>query len=1347
METPSERGEAKPQVAPLSSRIGAGVSGFPSACGKIKSMSKEGVDSTSTVAAELEGSEDPKMKELAGSASKADWQQSICQVNPSFDTVEGPAVQKSEPNKTENGKLESREVDLPPDVDEGEGLLSLSALSDEEMVKAVQLVDPLPLVSRKTSDLDLRDPGEGLPMVGTKVQLQLESGFAGFQSASGKSIDLSEESWLKAKEVSKETGEGKTLAGDFPGDNQSVTGKMPPAGGFRSTPELSAAGVFQSATDLPPAGGFQSATEVPSADGFQSATELPVADGFQSATKLPSTGGFQSATGLPPASGFQSAGGTVIKLSSEALARYTKWLTDDEGANDWLAKACGSSATNQLPHKQTEATASMDIPPAVDSHTASALKFNTFKASMARSATPQKDVSNLPKGFRPFKPPRITKNGNATNQQQADSSEQHLMHSTAVQAANKAGIVAGLALGSGPTPEAVPTAKKPPPPPPALDSLDDSLDDMSCTQLGQIADSAVALLQQQEANDDDEERNRALAPMETDVERASTGCMFVKEKQKQPGRCDGESTSEMMGGQQQQQQQQQPVLEQSLEPSVQVVEGQSAGQTVASAGLVSLESSHSGRPKSCTDAAASTSTATCWPCNLPADVDNSTKAKSKVSPSMGFQTASGRQVAVSDSALARALILWSETESVDARDALRPATSKDHKSSGLRRTPNSEDAAQVLTARNMLAATANAPADDADCSPSDEQVPNALKAASDKVPAFPDGHAQLEPEMESMSSQSDTEPTGGSTHPLSMPDDLPTMQFVSPRSLKGAMALLEYVSEDNWDASQAGQFQPVPDTVEAKLWVAGAEAGQGSQASKDKFPCMVSAAGAKVCQDEGAFSGCTAEAPEQGHVEDRLLLEHKCTAGSDKEHEQPEEEAVTIPAFGGFKTASGQIVTVSETALAQATVLLSEHNSIRQEASDLAESKDFSERKPVGGFQIAGGDTVSLAEAAVTRNAVAEPKPSTSGLETRSTRNLPVMPTEPFETTWGAKVTVPKEAQCSGRSASCDSPPCGAGQQSGSLGFQTAAGRSVAVSEKSLAKAKALLDADVAMGCRNTVDADFRKDSQPVRLLTATGLQVAAADAPLSMTRSLLKEPVLPQSASERQVPNKVGFQTTAGQDLKTAHTSEDGARSGSSRASGHQEPTQPEAWPTNHTSGCFQTVSVQKVSVSEEAMQAARASLDEKDAACITARSGNDGGFKTASGHKVGISETALQKARKCLAEGSADLMETTRSVTTSKPTVSVPVLFQTASGQAVSISEVALQEVKGHAKVNGPVITTPARAGLDVSFETSEYSEALLADWQLEDAETERASDGNNIRTSTPLARGGAVSRTLFG
>lgn len=198
-------------------------------------------------------------------------------------------------------------------------------------------------------------------------------GFSGFTSAGGKQITLTEESWKKARALSEQVDKALSEEQHFPSETQ--TGSLSGAKTGHKNVLENAAG--------------------------------PSGNGDQVAKQMPTIGGFQSASGR------------AIKLSTDALDKSSKWLNSDTGAADWLARVC--PLTDPTPNTSTSSLLATESPvPSKQIH----------KVHVESSAPPQRDLSNVPQGFRPFKPPRVSRNPHqreSTNQHSiAVSSEQRV---------------------------------------------------------------------------------------------------------------------------------------------------------------------------------------------------------------------------------------------------------------------------------------------------------------------------------------------------------------------------------------------------------------------------------------------------------------------------------------------------------------------------------------------------------------------------------------------------------------------------------------------------------------------------------------------------------------------------------------------------------------------------------------------------------------------------------------------------------------------------------------------------------------------------------------------------------
>ena len=257
-------------------------------------------------------------------------------------------------------------------------------------------------------------------------------------------------------------------------------------------------------------------------------------------------------------------------------------------------------------------------------------------------------------------------------------------------------------------------------------------------------------------------------------------------------------------------------------------------------------------------------------------------------------------------------------------------------------------------------------------------------------------------------------------------------------------------------------------------------------------------------------------------------------------------------------------------------------------------------------------------------------------------------------------------------------PPCPVGTHA--VGFSTASGQKVKVSDEALSRARGILSKVEASDSKN-VSSRVSSEESPASagiasgivncntsgsnmggFSTARGKPVAVSEMALAKARGLL-------AASEKELKGNsaaavqcgtptMGFSTGRGQPVVVSEEALAKARGvlgggGSGLRSGET------------TSKGFSTGQGERV-VSKEALTKSRA---------IVATSGGmqkeSTGFSTGRGQKVVVSDQALSRARKVLADGDG--------ARTAESEIKAPMGFSTGRGVTVTVSKAALAKVKG--------------------------------------------------------------------
>ena len=356
-----------------------------------------------------------------------------------------------------------------------------------------------------------------------------------------------------------------------------------------------------------------------------------------------------------------------------------------------------------------------------------------------------------------------------------------------------------------------------------------------------------------------------------------------------------------------------------------------------------------------------------------------------------------------------------------------------------------------------------------------------------------------------------------------------------------------------------------------------------------------------------------------------------------------------------FQTASGRTVHISEKSLYAAKE--------RFENSEASATQINSKTDCTPMFQTASGITVNVSEKSLKAAKECLTNSEASSVQMDSKTECKPM----FQIASGRTVHDPEKSLNVDKECSEDSEARATQFDSKTECkpmFQTASGRTVHVSENSLKAAKECLGDSEA----NVIPMNSKTECKPM-FQTASGRTVHVSENSLKAAKECLGDSeanVIPMNSNNECKPM---FQTASG---RTVHVSENSLKAakeclGDSEASVIPMNSKTEFKPM------FQTASGRTVHVSENSLKAAKECLGDSEAAAMPMNSKTEFKpmFQTASGRTVHVSENSLKAAKECLGDSEATAMQM-NSKTENKP------MFQTASGRTVNISENSLKAAK---------------------------------------------------------------------
>jgi hypothetical protein len=423
----------------------------------------------------------------------------------------------------------------------------------------------------------------------------------------------------------------------------------------------------------------------------------------------------------------------------------------------------------------------------------------------------------------------------------------------------------------------------------------------------------------------------------------------------------------------------------------------------------------------------------------------------------------------------------------------------------------------------------------------------------------------------------------------------------------------------------------------------------------------------------------------------------------------------------GFSTAAGKKVSISEEAIAKAKAFFDDK--LPEALSGHSEVPDASRVRSIMGFATAGGKKVHISEEAIVKaKALFEDKLPVAPPAV----NCEVSAQTGFATAAGKKVSISKEAIAKAKALFHNKLPEGLSGHSevpdsscntSFKGFATAGGKKVSISEEAIAKARALLEdklpAANAGNCAVPAQTGFT---------TAAGKKVSTSEEAIARAKALFEDKLPVAPAGNCGVASLTGFATASG---KKFSISEEAIV----KAKALFDDGLPEALPgdsefpdsSRNTSFVgFATAGGKKVSISEEAIAKAKTLFDKLPVdPANTSEFASCTGFATAAGKKVSISKEAIFKAKDFLEDGLKDHSEIVAHANTGngipKPqlttnAVATSIGFATAGGKRVSISKEAIAKAKAFM---GDVIPgAPSELSANAGFATASGTKVALPD-----------------------------------
>ena len=392
-----------------------------------------------------------------------------------------------------------------------------------------------------------------------------------------------------------------------------------------------------------------------------------------------------------------------------------------------------------------------------------------------------------------------------------------------------------------------------------------------------------------------------------------------------------------------------------------------------------------------------------------------------------------------------------------------------------------------------------------------------------------------------------------------------------------------------------------------------------------------------------------------------------------------------------FQTARGKDMIVSEEALTNVrsrfkdsdleVLPVSEENNLSQTASDknvtvsnktlkmtrksseqVNEQSEVSESKGGSLFQTASGKHVAVTEKAL--------KSARNKLESTESYNDNILTNFLFQTASGKSVAISENALKVARKNLDDNDVKNTqfeSEYNNSL-FKTAGGENLNLSEPAL---------NIATGSMDISETDKGKPKVCYRPMftTASGKNVSISKEALRRATDHLKE--CEGDIKMTKSPGVSSFQTTR----KNVNIAVESLHSGRDILTDSETALEME----RKSSGCmFQTASGENIKISDEVLKAAQETLNESENKSEAPQISVNSLFQTASGKSFSVSEKALNEIKE-------NWIDSTENFNMQMPQYSSNSLFQAASGKNVAVSARALKEIKANWTVSAEDFSIP--------------------------------------------------------
>ncbi|XP_035682318.1 uncharacterized protein LOC118419819 isoform X2 [Branchiostoma floridae] len=644
----------------------------------------------------------------------------------------------------------------------------------------------------------------------------------------------------------------------------------------------------------------------------------------------------------------------------------------------------------------------------------------------------------------------------------------------------------------------------------------------------------------------------------------------------------------------------------------------------------------------------------------------------------GFQTASGHKVAVSEKALEKVQQMWKETEGQQDTETSKMNTCslefQSFQTASVKRVRTSEKALQK--AQQMWKETEG----------QQDTVTSKMNARSTEFRGFQtaSGHNVAVSEKALQKSQQMWKETEGQQGTETSKVNACSTEF---RGFQTASGKRVRTSEKALQkAQQMWKETEGQDTMTSNMF---------DTANKNFDQQMDNS------MTYAKFGGFTTAAGKHVQVSKQALLKAKQLWNQTDENSSGQHKGNNSSGFQGFQTASGTKVDISVQALSRAKELWRDTVG---DSSDEAKGVDVTEESSpkCTGFQTAGGRKVQVSAGALQKVKLLWKDNDIE--ETSLGKSVETLDSATFN----EEILKEKDVTQSSKDESF-------------VGFKTASGHTVNVSETSLQRAKQMFQDGDEVNAKTSPNKGPFEESAPSefqRFKTCRGQEIGVSNKSLQFTKEMWKDSesdfnhscesaMLNPECGEKGTTMFRGFQTARGQKINVSKEalekakalfSDDASPTGSNTPK-KRPPTNQEKLSNGAKYKGFQTARGQKIKVSEDALRKARALFSDdveeettgqegtqslkvesaKDANASTFR-----GFQTARGQKIKVSDDALRKARALFSDDANE--ETTAlegiqgtEVGIAKNTNNLTFRgFQTARGQKIKVSEDALRKAR---------------------------------------------------------------------